>query len=489
VVLFSLVATHTDLDLETLGTLSAGAADVAASVDLPAVTLATCNRLEIYAESGSNSPEALEEGRSALLGAVAESSGLDHETVARSFKTLVDDEAAHHLFEVGAGLDSAVVGEREIAGQVRRSLSEAQAAGTASGTLTKLFESATRAAKDVGAKTALGSRGRSIVSVALDIAGDMRGHGPSFYRDARVVLIGTGAYAGAALSQLAERGVPDIAVFSGSGRAEDFLAARRDSLLARGGHARSLRMDELAGAFREADVIIGCSGGNRQISAGEIRSLAALHERDEPLTVIDLALSHDFTPEVAQLPGVDLITLESVKVAAPEETSASLEDARTVVAESVQQYLAERAERTADDAIVTLRKHVHSMLDEEMAKVRKQHGCTAAAEEVEFGLRRMVRKLLHAPSVRARELAAEGRGDEYAAALQTIFGVDVAAAEDARREAGPRRRRPEEFSAAELAYMAAYLEQIPDGGFCRHHRAGEFSIARLEVTETLRRSA
>ncbi|RJN31759.1 glutamyl-tRNA reductase [Nesterenkonia natronophila] len=488
-VLFSLVATHTDLDLETVGTLSAGAADVAASVDLPAVTLATCNRLEIYAESGSDSPEALEEGRSALLSAVAESSGLDHETVARSFKTLVDDEAAHHLFEVGAGLDSAVVGEREIAGQVRRSLSEAQAAGTASGTLTKLFESATRAAKEVGTKTALGSRGRSIVSVALDIAGDMRGHGPSFYRDARVVLIGTGAYAGAALSQLAERAVPDIAVFSGSGRAEDFLSARRDALLARGGHARSLRMDELAGAFREADVIIGCSGGNRQISAGEIRSLAALHERAEPLTVIDLALSHDFTPEVAQLPGVDLITLESVKAAAPEETSASVEDARTVVSESVRQYLAERAERTADDAIVTLRKHVQSMLDEEMAKVRRQHGCTAAAEEVEFGLRRMVRKLLHAPSVRAKELAAEGRADEYAAALQTIFGVDVAAAEDVGREAAPRRRRPEEFSAAELAYMAAYLEQIPDGGFCRHHRAGEFSIARLEVTESIRRSA
>lgn len=487
-VLFSLVATHTDLDLETVGTLSAGAADVAASVDLPAVTLATCNRLEIYAESGSNSPEALEESRNRLIAAVAESSGLDEATVARSFKTLVDGDAAHHLFEVGAGLDSAVVGEREIAGQVRRSLAEAQASGTASGTLTKLFESATRAAKDVGAKTALGSRGRSIVSVALDIAGDMRGHGPSFYQNAKVVLIGTGAYAGASLSQLAERGVTDIAVFSGSGRAEDFLTARKDAVLARGSQVRSLRMDELAAAFREADVIIGCSGGNRQITAGEIRSLAALHERAEPLTVIDLALSHDFTPEVAELPGVDLITLESVKIAAPEETSASVDDARAVVADSVQNYLSERAERTADDAIVTLRKHVQSLLDEEMDKVRKHHGCSAASEEVEFGLRRIVRKLLHTPTVRARELAAEGRGDEYVAALQTIFGVEVAAAEDSQRQAGPR-CRPEDFSAAELAHMAAYLQQVPDGGFCRHHRAGEFSIARFQAVEAVRKSA
>lgn len=445
------------------------------------MTLATCNRLEIYAETASDTPEELEASRQQLLDAVAESSGLDPETVAASFKTFIDDDAARHLFEVGAGLDSAVVGEREIAGQVRRSLAEAQASGTVSGSLTKLFESATRAAKDVGAKTALGARGRSIVSVALDITGDMRGHGPAFYQQAKVVLIGTGAYAGTALAQLNERGVPDIAVFSGSGRAEQFVAER-------GGGARPLRMDQLAEAFSQADLIIGCSGGNRQITAGEIRSLAGIENRERPLAVIDLALSHDFAPEVADLPGVDLITLESVKIAAPEEASASLEQARAVVDDSVQQYLAERAQRSADDAIVRLRKHVHSLMDEEMEKVRRQHGCTAAAEEVEFGLRRIVRKLLHTPTVRARELAAEGRGEEYIAALETLFGIEVAPSEPAVREA-PRRRRPEEFSAAELTQMAAYLQQVPEGGFCRHHRPGEFSVPRLQPAADLRRSA
>lgn len=485
-VLFSLVATHSDLDLETVGTLSSGADDVAASVDLPAITLATCNRLEIYAESTA---EDLEAGRSRLIAAVAESSGLEHETVDRSFRTLVDDDAVRHLFEVGAGLDSAVVGEREIAGQVRRSLAEAQSAGTASGSLTKLFEAATRTAKEVGAETALGSRGRSIVSVALDIAGDMRGHGPEFYRGARVVLIGTGAYAGTSLAQLAEHGVADIAVFSGSGRAEQFLADRAGFAAGRGGQVRALRMDELVEAFSAADMVIGCSGGNRQITAGEIRSLARLDERTDPLTVVDLALSHDFAPEVAELPGVELITLESVKVAAPEETSASVEEARSVVSGSVKTYLTERAERNADDAIVTLRKHVQTLLDEEMEKVRKQHGCTAASEEVEFGLRRIVRKLLHTPTVRARELAASGRGDEYITALETLFGLEVSPGGDAQREARPRRRRPEEFSAAELAQMAAYLQQVPDGGFCRHHRPGEFSVERLSAVQRLQKSA
>lgn len=485
-VLFSLVATHSDLDLETVGTLSSGAADVAAAVDLPAVTLATCNRVEIYAEAPSGDVEA---GRNTLISAVAAASGLDHQTVARSFRTLVDDDAAHHLFEVGAGLDSAVIGEREIAGQVRRSLAAAQAAGTASGTLTKLFEAATRTAKEVGAKTALGSRGRSIVSVALDIAGDMRGNGPQFYRNARVVLIGTGAYAGTSMAQLAERGVADIAVFSGSGRAELFLTERAEHLAERGGQARALRMDELVEAFSSADMVIGCSGGNRQITAAEVKSLARLDERGDPLTLIDLALSHDFSPDVAELPGVELITLESVKVAAPEEASSSVEEARTLVSEAVRAYLAERAQRSADDAIVTLRKHVQSLLDEEMTKVRKQHGCTAAAEEVEFGLRRIVRKLLHTPTVRARELAASGRGDDYISALETLFGLEVSPSADTQREARPRRRRLEEFSAAELAQMAAYLQQVPEGGFCRHHQPGEFRVERLEAVAHLRRSA
>ncbi|MGO1523332.1 MAG: glutamyl-tRNA reductase [Nesterenkonia sp.] len=488
-VLFSLVASHSDLDLETVGTLSSGAASVAASVDLPAVTLATCNRLEIYAEAPSDAPEDVTAGQQKLLDAVAEASGLDGDTVAASFRTLIEDDAVNHLFTVGAGLDSAVIGEREIAGQVRRSLAEAQSAGTVSGNLTKLFESATRTAKDVGAKTALGTRGRSIVSVALDIASDMRSDQPDFYREAKAVLIGTGAYAGTSLAQLAERGVQDIGVFSGSGRAEQFLQDRAPAVAKYGSSARAVQMHELSQAFAEADLLIGCSGGNRQITAAEVQSLGRLSERTRPLTIVDLALSHDFDPEVAELDGVELITLESVKIAAPDEAAASLEQAHSVVGDSVEQFLTERRERTADDAIVALRKHTQQMLDAEMTKVRKQHGCTAAGDEVEFAMRRIVRKLLHIPTVRAREMAAEGRADEYVSALEALYGIEVSPREDSEREAPAMRRRAEEFSAAELAQMAAYQQQVPDGGFCRHHSAGEFDAERIPALQQLPKSA
>lgn len=474
---------------------------MAGSVDVPAVTLSTCNRLEIYAEAPSGRPEDVESAREQLIDAVAEASGLSREIISSSFRTLVEDDAVSHLFEVGAGLDSAVIGEREIAGQVRRSLAEAQSAGTVSGSLTKLFETATRTAKDVGTRTALGSRGRSIVSVALDIAGDMRGDGAEFYRGASVVLIGTGAYAGTSLAQLLERGVTEISVFSGSGRAEEFVAQRMEKQSgaesAARGAVRALRMEELAQAFRSADVVIGCSGGNRQITAGEIRTLTGLGQpegqggRTEPLTVIDLALSHDFSPEVAELDGVDLITLESVKMAAPSETEDSVEEARAVVADSVRQYLTERRERSADDAIVALRRHTQQLLDEEMEKVRKHHGCTGAAEEVEFAVRKIVRKLLHTPTVRARELAAEGRAEDYVKALEDVFGLEVAARDETSAEGGGRRtpakrRRAEDFSPAELAQMAAYLRQVPAGGFCRHHRPGDFNVERLDAVRHVR---
>ncbi|HIX00585.1 MAG TPA: glutamyl-tRNA reductase [Candidatus Nesterenkonia stercoripullorum] len=479
--LFSLVATHADLDLETVATLSAGAADIAATVSLPAIPLATCNRLEIYAEVPS-SDRSLEDCRAELLDVVAASSGLDRSLVEGSFRVLQEEDAVRHLFEVGAGLDSAVIGEREIAGQVRRSLAQARHEGSTSGNLTKLFETATRAAKDVGKRTALGSRGRSIVSVALDIAGDTRGDGEQFYRGASAVLIGTGSYAGTSLNQLVERGVKDIGVFSGSGRAEEFVAGR-------GAHARALRMEELSAAISSADVLIGCSGGNRRITAREIRTLAGLPAQSgtsaaaegaapRKLTVIDLALSHDFDPDIAEIPGVDLITLESVRIAAPTEADESVEEARAVVSDAVEGYLAHRRERTADDAIVALRRHTQEVLDAEMAKVRKHHGCTAATEEVEFAVRKIVQRLLHTPTVRARELAAEGRTDDYVSSLENLYGISVDA-RSSQREGPVRRRRPEEFSAAELAHMAAYLRQVPAGGFCKHHQPGDFAVDRL----------
>lgn len=425
VAIFSLVAAHTDLDLETVAQLSNGAHEVSsalpASAAQGAVVLATCNRVEIYAESEDASTEV---ARADLLAAVARGSGLAPEVVERSFRRLDDDAAARHLFEVGAGLDSAVVGEREIAGQVRRALNEARERGDASGALVKLFESATRTAKDVGTQTALGSTGRSIVSVALDLATEMRAGASDFearrfWQEANVLVIGTGAYAGTTLAQLADRGAQNVAVHSASGRAEAFVADRGGWALALGGHA-------ITGAVAEADVLIGCSGGGRTVSAEQLRALR--EDATGPLTVLDLALTHDFDPGIADLDGVDLITLESVKMAAPEESQAAVVQAGRLVDAAVTDYVSERRARDADEAIVALRRHTQQVLEAEMEKVRARHQCTAAADEVEFALRRMVRQILHTPTVRARQLATEGRLHVVEDALSALFDLQVGSA-------------------------------------------------------------
>ena len=144
-----------------------------------------------------------------------------------------------------------------------------------------------------------------------------------------------------------------------------------------------------------------------------------------PLTVVDLALSRDFDPAVADLPDVDLITLESVRLAAPEQAQVAVAEARALVDDAVEEYRAAQRGRSADAAIKALRRHTLGVLDRELERVRARHGCTAAAEEVEFALRRMVNQLLHEPSVRAKRLAAEGRLDRYEDALEAVFGIEA----------------------------------------------------------------
>lgn len=413
-VLLSLIATHSDVDLETVARLSAGASQVSSSLletgsaVSGSVVLATCNRFEVYCEAKSEAD--IEAARSAVVAEISRHSGLSKDLVSRSFTTNTGESVAKHLFAVGAGLDSAVVGEREIAGQVRRALIEAQEKGTASGGLTRLFQTASRTAKDVGALTALGKRGLSIVSVALELATDLSVD--LDWRNKKVVVFGTGAYAGATMALLKERGCTDISVYSSSDRAESFTASRGGTPLTR---------DSLPAALAAADVVIGCSGSDSQVSAKDISRVRA--NSNKPLIIIDLALTHDFEPAVREVDGVDLITLESVRLAAPAEQAESLKQASGIVADAAKAFSELQLSRQMDSAIVALRRHTLNVLDSELEKVRAQHGCTGAAEEVEFAMRRMVKQLLHVPTVRARELAASGQQDDYIKGLEALFGI------------------------------------------------------------------
>lgn len=422
----TLTASHRDLDLDVLEQLSSGGRSVGSAVvaDSPDVTgsvvLATCNRFEVYLDVAAHPDDRArtEAVVAATVDAVAAASGLAHEDVAASLQPRTGAAVARHLFAVASGLDSMVLGEREVAGQVRRALQAARTDGTTSPTLERLFQTASRTSRAVGSRTGLGSTGRSVVGVALDLAAETVD-----LARARVLLIGTGSYAGASLTALRARGVLDVAVHSPSGRAQAFAADRGLTAVAPGALA-----DHLA----TVDVVVSCSGALGPVvdaaMVAAARRRSAAEGEPHPTVLVDLALHHDIDPAVAGVPGVRLIDLATVQRHSPATVTPEVEAGLAIVEERVAQFEETLAEQTAVPAVRALRAHVEQALDAEVERARalaRARGDEASAELAERALRRFAAAMLHTPAVRAREHARSGRHVEYRDAVEAVFGVEV----------------------------------------------------------------
>ena len=410
-VLLSLAASHHDLDLDVLERLSqdvqAVASELVGSVASVsgAVVLATCNRFELYLEvdDAEHTPSA----RAAAANAVARRSGYTLEQVSTHMRVSTGTDAAAHLFSVASGLDSMVVGEREIAGQVRRALTTARRERTTTSGLESLFQAASRVSRLVESRTGLGATGRSVVGVALDIAE----RGLPDWSDVRCVLIGTGSYAGASLAALKARGARDIRVYSASGRARAFAAARGVQSLPASA--------DLAAEVSDVDLVVACSGAAGAV-LGVDALAAARQASSSPLTVVDLALRHDVDPGVRSLPGVRLVSLHTVAEHAPAE-HAAVQTAHDVVVAAAEAYEADRRVRDWNPAVVAERTRVLGGLEAGFSELPD----AARDEPAERALRRRTRALLHAPTVRAREAARAGDAMTYAAALTELASIPV----------------------------------------------------------------
>ena len=428
VALVTLTASHRDLDLDVLEQLSSGAHSVGSAVleASPRITgcvvLATCNRFELYLETdGDESTTPL----AAAAEAVAACSGLPSSHVEGSLQVRHGAEVARHLFSVASGLESMVVGEREVAGQVRRALAVARSQGTTSPTLERLFQTASRTSRAVGSRTGLGGTGRSVVGVALDLAAQELGRHGVDLSTSRVLLVGTGSYAGACVTALRARGCQDIAVHSPSGRAADFAADRGLVAVAPQGFA-----DRLA----RTDVVVSCSGAigpvidAAMVATARARS-AGGDGRPLPVVLVDLALRHDIDPEVGDLPGVLLIDLAAVQRHAPSAVTPAVEAGRRIVARRAADFEAGISEQALAPAVVALRSYVQDALVAEVARARAavlaRGGDEAEVARVERSLRRFAAALLHTPAVRARDHARLGRHDEYRAGLHALFGLEI----------------------------------------------------------------
>ncbi len=414
-VLVSLSASHHDLDLATLERLSVGADGVARAVlsgGRPvrgAVVLATCNRFEVYVDVVD--AEELSSAVDRVIETVEAASAADEDEVRGALRLRTGTDVARHLFAVAAGLDSMVVGEREIAGQVRRAFGQAQEHAAATRDLERLFANAARASRTVEAHAALGALGRSIVSVALDLA---EARLPAWDR-VRVLLIGTGSYAGVTRAALRARGCRDVAAYSASGRAEEFALAR---------DVRAVPVDGLGAALAAADLVIACSGSLTpvlRVADVEAARTAGSEPSGSSLVVVDLSLQRDVDPAVAGMPGVHLIDLATVRDQAPDLRDEQVARATAIVETAAEQFEGALAERAIDHAVVAMREHVQAAVEAEIARLPAGNVPVA---QVERALRRLGATLLHTPSVRARDAARAGLVEEYLMALRLLHGIE-----------------------------------------------------------------
>lgn len=385
-----------------------------------AVLLFTCNRLEIYVDAVR-----FHDAVDSVTELVAQSSGMNPDDVEALLNVRVGNAVAEHLFRVAAGLDAMVVGEAEIAGQVAAAQQAAHADELLTPALHSLFRGALRTAKRVTSQTSLGAEGRSVASVALEIAGRHVTAAPAEVvaqqevsddplAGRSAVILGTGAYARVVAAALRARGCTDLRVYSATGRAEQF---------ARTHHAVPVPTEQLAEVFGTVDLVVSASGRRNTVDAVAAQSvMGALALRDRPVVVVDLALHHDIPDAVRRMPHVTFVDLHSVSGAAGPTLGSQQRAAEQIIAEAVAAFDGEIAARSLDPAVVALRSHVFAAVDAEMSRLRRKYD-GAVADDVERALRRVTGSLLHTPTMRAKELAKDGSGDDYVKALHTLFGI------------------------------------------------------------------
>jgi glutamyl-tRNA reductase len=328
-----------------------------------------------------------------------------------------------HLFSVACGLDSMVVGESQILGQLRAAHRLAKTEDAIGGVLDGLVQQGLRVGKRAHSETGIDKVGASIVSVGLDhaaIALGGRTPGGSGATAAaltgkRVLIVGAGSMAALAAATLTRRGWTSITVANRTAENAERLAEDLAVTVAAFG--------DLSQAIGDADLVVSATGATGVVVPADVVE-AAMAGRERPLVLLDLALPRDVDPAVVSQPGVTLIDLATLQDELRDaETATEIEAVRRVLAEEVAAHLAWQRSTRVAPTVVALRAKAAEVVDLELARVlgRLPDLGGREREEISHALHRVVDKLLHGPTVRVKELAQDGQGDKYAAALRELF--------------------------------------------------------------------
>jgi glutamyl-tRNA reductase len=405
--------------------------------------VSTCNRVEVYAEV-----DKFHAGVSAICELLARHAGIALPELTPHLYVHYEDRAVQHLVAMTCGLESMVVGESQILGQVRQSLALARKQGTLGRALDDLGALALRAAKRAHTETGIDRAGANLVSVGVGLAaaqlsappgrsGTTPGRSGTAPAPAlplhglTVLVVGAGSMSSLAVATAARLGAARIVVANRTReRAQRLAASVRGAIV---------DLHELPAAFIAADLVISCTGATglvitADMVAGAMQGRRAAGGAGRPLVLLDLALPRDVDPDAAGLPGVSVLGLESLRDAGDAIAGAQEQDVaavRAIVAEELAARASARHAARVAPTVVALRAKAVEVVEAELARLGRKLGQLddQVHAEIAQAMHRVVDKLLHAPTVRVKELAGSPGGDSYETALRVLFDLDPGAVE------------------------------------------------------------
>lgn len=437
------------------------------------MVVSTCNRTEVYADVS-----AFHRGVETITELLSWHTGVPLSELSEHMYVHYEERAVQHLFSVTCGLDSMVVGEGQILGQVRDALKEGQETGSVGRVLNDLGQRALRVGKRAHTETHLDYAGADMVGFGLEVAGAGLGLGPTgapqttadqtiqtvgavppvgcpmstasgdtgdepgLARAAkgplsgvRVLVLGAGSMSALSANTVSRQGATAVFVanrtFDRAARLAECLNEAYENV-----EARAVPFADAAGVLPDVDLVVSCTGAQDLVLTTDDVA-AATAGRTRPLVFLDLALPRDVEPAVRDLPGVHLVDIEDLRqVAATTETSSERAGALTMVRDIVDEEVAEfRAVRRADQVtptVVALRSQAKDVVESELSRLYgrlPEDLDDRSREEIARAMRRIADKLLHKPTVRVKELAARPDGESYETALRELFALDSGAQE------------------------------------------------------------
>lgn len=379
-----------------------------------AMIVSTCNRLEVY-----SSTDSFHAGVADVIDVLEEISGVDAETLRGYLYVRYADAAAEHMMVVAAGLDSMVVGEQQIIGQVRTAYQTAADKGTVGPKLHGIAQSALHVGKRVHTETEIAEAGASMVTYALDQA--MGNAGLEDLSGKTALVLGAGAMASLAATHLGKRGVDKLIIANRTHERAERVAQHS---LEAGVAAEAIPYDERVSVLDDVDIAVSATGADGfTITAADVPGT-----RTKPLMLVDLSLPRDIDDAAGDIHGVDLVNIESLhkSVTSRDSTSPAHLKAQKIIREELRDFQSEQRVRDVVPALTAMRTRANTIVESEVDRLRSR---LPDLDEKQFGevtkaVRRVVNEMLHTPTVRAKKLAAEEGTVTFGDALTRLLGPE-----------------------------------------------------------------